>query len=160
MHLHIIRHAIAEGHRPGLDDAARGLTAKGRDRMRRAVRGLARLEVRFDLILTSPKRRARETAALLAPLSEREVELEELLATPPGPALVARLGGLEEASVALVGHEPWLSELASLLMTGTAEGARLQFKKGAVCVLDGRPGLVGMTLTAHWPPRTLRRIGG
>lgn len=160
MHLHIIRHAIAEDHRPGLDDAARGLTAKGRDRMRRTVRGLARLEVRFGLVLTSPMRRARETAALLAPLSEREVELEELLAAPPGPSLVARLGGLEESSVAVVGHEPWLSELASLLLTGSTEGARLQLKKGAVCVLEGRPGLVSMTLVAHWPPRTLRRVGG
>ena len=70
MRLLFIRHAIAEDRdewaKSGRPDAERPLTDRGRDRMRRAARGLARLLPRPDLIATSPYLRAAETAAIVS----------------------------------------------------------------------------------------------
>ena len=68
--IYLVRHAIAEDRelRADLPDEERRLTDKGMRRMRRAVEGLAALEVEVDTIWTSPLRRAKETAELLAEL--------------------------------------------------------------------------------------------
>src|SRR6185295_13400435 len=68
MELYVIRHAIAQplGQQNEFTDEKRALTSEGRDRMREAVKGLRRLEVEFDLILTSPLARAVETAEIVA----------------------------------------------------------------------------------------------
>ena len=160
MQLHLIRHAIAEAPVPGLDDAMRGITERGSDRMRRGVRGLARLDIRYGALLSSPKRRALETASLLEPLCDQPFESEELLALPPGAALLSRVRDQPCTTVGLVGHEPWLSQLASLLLTGDPTGMRLCLKKGAVCVLEGTLSPGGMTLYALWPNRVLRQLSG
>ena len=67
MELTLVRHAIAED---GADDAARPLSKRGRQRFEDVVQELDSLGVRFDRILHSPKRRAVETAELLAGLCE------------------------------------------------------------------------------------------
>jgi len=153
MRLFLIRHAIAEEAHLGLSDAARALTLEGRERMLLELRGLERLGFRFERLLHSPLRRARETAELLAPLVAGELEVCELLAAPPGPALRACLAG---ESLALVGHEPWLTQLAGELL-GEAYG--LPLKKGGVLVLEGaaRPG--GMQLVQALAPSALRELG-
>jgi phosphohistidine phosphatase len=153
MRLCLIRHAIAEDARPGLCDEARALTAKGRERFAKEVRGLERLGFRFERLVHSPLRRARETAELLAPLSEGELVPSALLAEAPGAELVASLAGAE---LALVGHEPWLTELAGLLI-GAPAG--LELKKGGVLVLEGQPRAGGMQLVQALAPATLRALG-
>ena len=65
MELYLVRHAIAEDRADAGDDE-RALTEAGRAKMIRATQGLRKLKVRPDLILTSPLRRARETAEILA----------------------------------------------------------------------------------------------
>lgn len=73
MELFLVRHALAAPLPEGAGeeaDAARPLTAKGIRRFRKVVRGLKALGVSLDLVLTSPKRRALETAELLAELAK------------------------------------------------------------------------------------------
>jgi phosphohistidine phosphatase len=153
MQLYLIRHAIAEEPRRDLPDEARALTPEGRERFQLEVRGMQRLGLAFERLLHSPLRRARETAELLAPLAAGALEVNELLAQAPGDELVASLAG---DNLALVGHEPWLTQFAGLL-TGARSG--LQLKKGGVLVLEGKPRAGGMKLVQALAPSTLRELG-
>jgi len=168
MDLYIIRHAEAEPAGFGLEDAHRPLTKKGRESFAREVRGLERLGVAFDRIYHSPLLRAVETADLLVPLldgqgaARGESRVTDELARAPRKELLSELEG---ERVALVGHEPHVSDLVALLVLGwrvfepVARGGVIDFKKGAVACLTGEPREGEMTLAAFWPPKTLRRIG-
>lgn len=153
MELFLIRHASAED---GEDDDARALADRGQRRFREVVRGLDALGVRFDRVLHSPKLRAVQTAELLAPLVDGEVEVTALLAQAPGKALLAQVSG---EAVALVGHQPWLGELLGLLVAGDARhGERFELKKGAVARLEGDCAPGAMRLLGLLQPGTLRRV--
>lgn len=119
------------------------------------MRGLRRLDVRVDLLLHSPWRRAVETAALLAPLADGPVEPCAELAEAPSRALLTRMRG---ERVAVVGHEPWVGELVGWLVFGTPTAA-LPFKKGGVAWLEGVFAPGGMRLYAMLPPRVTTRLG-
>jgi phosphohistidine phosphatase len=159
MEVLIVRHAIAVEHgalAPGQPDEARPLTEEGRRRFRRVVRGLLRLDLRVDRCLHSPWTRAVETADLLRPVIDGESVCEPLLAGAPGDELIASLRGRRPA---LVGHEPWMSEMLALLVFGDAEAADgFGFKKGGVAWLEGEAKPGGMRLLAFMPPGVLRRL--
>ncbi len=158
MDLYIVRHAIAEPRGGAFADEERPLTLEGMERLERAVNGLMRLRVAFDGVLHSPWRRAVETAQRIAPLvgSGRREETEAL-ARRPDASLLPLLRG---ESLAVVGHEPWLSELVAWLCLGERElGAAFQLKKGGVVWLSGEPVPGGCVLKALWTPRSLRRAG-
>jgi phosphohistidine phosphatase len=155
MDLYVVRHGIAEVRREGLRDADRELTPKGEKRFRRCVRGLEALEVRLDRVLTSPWTRARRTAELLAPVAEGEPRVEEGLARDPDPELLAAIAETGGERVAVVGHEPWLSELTAWLVTGELGGAQIVLKKGSVVHLRGEPEPGRMELRASMPPKVL-----
>jgi phosphohistidine phosphatase len=158
MQLFVIRHAIAEDARPGRDDAVRELTAAGKTKLRRAVRGLGALEIRFERILTSPWKRAEMTARLLAPIANTASIATDLLAQPPRAELLEMIAE-HNATTAVVGHEPWLGELAAWLAFGdTRHGDALVIKKGGVLWLEGIPVPGGMQLRASIPPKLLRAI--
>ena len=153
----LVRHAAASPARAGQPDAGRMLSPEGRSDFARCVKSLRRLELRFDRLLHSPLLRAVETAELLLPLARGESVVTQGLAEAPCDALFAEVGAREEEALALVGHEPWLSELTSVLLYGDASRAHaLSFKKGGVAWLRGsfEPG--GMDLYAFLPPRVLR----
>jgi len=167
--LHVIRHAVAEPqdeHRDehGGNDARRGLTPRGAERFARAVEGLERLGIRFDLVLTSPLRRAVETAELLAPICTGEFETCAELASTPDEALLDRLAHAPFENVALVGHEPHASRLAVWLATGwrahgdTPPQGGFALEKGGVLILEGEPRPGGMRLVASYPPSALRKL--
>ena len=158
MELFLIRHAIAEPRSLTLPDAERPLTRQGRERFAQAVAGMQRLGIRLRQVYHSPWLRAAETAALLAPVLQGDLLPTQALARPPEADI---LHEIEETSTALVGHEPWMSELLAWLITGSpASGAMFAFKKGGVAWLEGqlRPG--GMVLRAYLPPKVLRALGG
>lgn len=157
--LFVVRHAIAVERSLGRADADRALTEEGRARFAREVAGLSVLGLGLDRVLHSPWLRARETAEMLAPLLEpgAAIEVEDELARAPRPALLDRLG---EGRVAVVGHEPWLSDLIAWLVSGDpGHGAAFELKKGAVAQLEGRPRPGAMELRALLPPKVLRRLG-
>ena len=151
MELTLVRHAIAED---GADDAARPLSKRGRQRFEDVVQELDSLGVRFDRILHSPKRRAVETAELLAGLCEGELQSTALLAKEPNVELWTLLEG---ERLAVVGHEPHLTALLSWLVTGEPTGGNFVLKKGGVAQLEGEPTPAGMRLCTLLTPRVLRR---
>ena len=136
MHLYLIRHAHALD---GDNDAARPLSPKGRKQVRRLadlLRDAGAFEARE--IWHSPLRRAHETAGLLARRMQKGAKLKEVAGLTPDDAvdrIATKLGELRRP-VAVVGHEPHLSALASLLVAGHAAPPRFKLKKCAVLRLD------------------------
>jgi len=140
MTLYLLRHGIATERGAGryANDSDRPLTAKGRRQLRRAASAIRAMELSFDVILSSPLVRARQTAELIARAlhCQHRLELTELLA--PGASatgLVRRLKQLKPQNVLLVGHEPDMSAFASLLLTG-GDRLGITFKKGGLCRLS------------------------
>jgi phosphohistidine phosphatase len=126
----LVRHAKAEKDHPQ-GDAARRLTAEGRERFGRLLAELGRsLAVRR--VLTSPLTRARETAELVAAAAGASLEEEEELSSgrSSGRALLA-LARAAGGGVALVGHNPEVAEAVAL-----AGGKEQEVKPGAVAALD------------------------
>jgi len=158
--LYLIRHGIAEERGPKWpDDSKRPLTGKGITALKQEAKALAALGISFDLIISSPLTRTRQTANVFAEhLPEKPaVELSDAL-TPAGtPAAVIQemARHSRKARIALVGHEPNIGELAARLI-----GARspIEFKKGAICRIDlealppKSPGMLRWFL----PPRILK----
>lgn len=163
MRLLIVRHAAAvERGTGGFADDDRPLTPEGERKFKEAAKGAARLFDPPATILTSPLPRALRTAEILrdafgkgVPLQATTAlshgtleELETLLATFPNQALVA-----------IVGHEPTLSELVARLVGAKGAGP-FAFKKGGLALVELRKGLEpGATLESFLPPKALREIG-
>jgi phosphohistidine phosphatase len=161
MRLLIIRHAIAVPRgTPDIPDDERPLTKRGRRRFRSAAAGLARLVKRPDFVLSSPLPRARQTADIAAREWGKRVEVTEEPALAGGSveqiskALERHPG---DSTVAVVGHEPDLSELLARIL-GTSHDERLTFKKGGAALVE-LPGSVleGGALVWYLPPRLLRQ---
>jgi phosphohistidine phosphatase len=153
--LWLLRHGEAEPH-GGRDDAERALTDRGREQARDAGRALARLELKFQLVLTSPKVRALQTAELAAePLGVEPVvyqPLAEGFDRREAEALLYAAG--EDKRILVVGHEPDLSQVVHDLT-----GARIGMRKGGIAAVRMDPG-GGGELIALLRPRELTRIAG
>ena len=141
MNIYIIRHAIAvdRGTPEYEDDSQRPLTDKGKKKMRQIARGLLALGVDFDLILSSPYVRAKETAEILAEVLKTKTAVafsENLIPMGDPDLLIAEMNEKYNVnSIALVGHEPHLSTLISLLVSENAS-LDMTLKKGGVCRLS------------------------
>ncbi len=164
LRLLLVRHALT-AERPALGgtDADRPLTGPGRENFELAARALIALAPGIDRVASSPLRRARETAEILARGYGHRAEPIEIPSLAPGgsPTEAARelgrLGGGD--ALAAVGHEPDLAMLAAYLLAGS-ERSFLRFKKGSAAwleVADGlRPGTA--TLLWHLTPAQLREL--
>jgi phosphohistidine phosphatase len=142
MEIYLLRHGLAvERGTPGFaSDAQRPLTAKGEKQLKRVGQAMAVLKLDFDVILTSPFLRARETAEIVATALKARKRLKSCvaLAADRKPAgLIRSLQGMKPMpkSVLLVGHEPFLSELISRLLTG-GPGLAVDFPKAGLCKLN------------------------
>ncbi len=161
MELFLVRHGIAADAAPGGSDAERPLTDEGRRRTARAAAGLAALGCRPGVILTSPLRRARQTADILAealPGDAPVVETPALAGGAPGDVLgEVRAAGAE--SVVAVGHMPDLADLASVALC-RRDVVRLTFRKAGAMrlVFDGPPAPGRAWLDWLLPPRALRAL--
>lgn len=156
MKLYILRHGEAADHDDPRyqNDADRPLTPKGIQRTKALAHCLRQLEVTFDVIFSSPLVRARETAEII----ERglrlhgRLELTEHLA-PSGDVekLAHQLNKLRPAPecILLVGHEPYLSSLISLLCTGGSHLA-LTLKKGGLCRLEAETLRAARCASLEW----------
>lgn len=159
-----LRHAIAAER--GSDwpvDAERPLTESGRRKMIAAARGMGRLGLRFEALLTSPLLRAVQTARIVKKYLPFEGSLEtaeELEPSGPLRELLRLLKGRRERSFLLVGHEPALSGwIGELLRLGPA--ASVEMKKGALCriALERAEAGAAAELLALIPPKALRCCG-
>jgi phosphohistidine phosphatase len=142
MLLLLVRHAHAGDRDPSQwpDDTQRPLTDKGRKTHAKVARALRNLELAPELMLTSPWLRAMQTAEIMREvmlLPEPPVPTTALADDPDLARIAAEVGPRGERSVvALVGHSPWLEELAALLLTGSDRGLRNDFPKSGVLALD------------------------
>lgn len=138
LELYLIRHGLAAERGPAYpDDSKRPLTAAGISRLRKEARALAELDVEFDVILSSPLLRAKQTAEVFAqtlPSKPPVVLIDALAPAGSPPSVFQELARpSRKGRVALVGHEPNLGELAARLI-GTR--TPIEFKKGGVCRID------------------------
>ncbi len=157
MNLYILRHGIAvEMGTPGVGkDSERELTPEGKRKVRGIAAAMKALDLSFDLILTSPYVRAEQTATIVAEALEVKDRLELSDTLTPGGNMRDLIGEInrlrptpEEALV--VGHEPYLSELISLLLTGGTDGASVVMKKGGLCKLAIEKLRYGRCATLEW----------
>lgn len=148
LRLYLIRHGLAvEREEFSGPDGDRPLTPLGTEKTGKVARRLKSLQIRFDHLLSSPLLRARQTAELLqAEKLSSQVELRDFLA--PGGSFADGLAWLDKdcrsdaTSVALVGHEPDLSQWAEILLWEEARQV-LQLKKA---------GIIGLILPQGRPP--------
>jgi phosphohistidine phosphatase len=160
--LTILRHGIAVEHgTPGIPDDDRPLTPKGEKRMREIAAGLVAIGVEVDRIVTSPLPRARRTAEIVAEtlgLEDRLVDDSILRAGGAAGEVVDWLRDRPEDRLMIVGHNPMLDELLSLLVLGDLHALPFSLKKGAVAALrrwDEEPDRFEIAWLAT--PRLLRR---
>lgn len=125
MELILWRHAEAVD---GVPDNDRALTEKGRRQAQRMAHFLTPLVPKNTRILVSPALRAQQTATAFS----RQFDTEPKIGTRGDARGALAAAGWPDAdgAVMLVGHQPWLGELAALLMTGKEESWSM--KKGAV----------------------------
>ena len=138
MELYLIRHGIAADREAYTKDEERPLTDKGRQKTTKVAKQLYHRGLRFDLILTSPLVRARETAAILKNIGLSN-QVEEFPSLAPDGDIYVWVNWLElrrqnntvENSVALVGHQPDLGNWAETLVWGKSQ-EKLVLKKAGV----------------------------
>jgi len=147
-----------------MDDFARPLTPKGRRQLRKTAAAVGKLSRDFDLILASPLLRAKQTAEIVAAELKLKKRLKYSNALAPGglPAVLLRqLGRVKPApeKILLVGHEPDLSRLISVLVTGSLR-LQLAFKKGGLCKLEVETLRAGPCAALAWllTPRQLKLL--
>ena len=163
MFLYILRHAIAvQRGTSGYPNDDRPLTEDGRDKMRKAARGISHVVENVDLILTSSLIRAHDTAKIAAEALGAEHKIEvcrELLPGSSARKLLLYLAKYKNLNhIMIVGHEPDLGYLASSLLG--SERVIVEFKKGSLCCIEvsGLPPRGAGTLLWHLQSKHLRDL--
>ena len=138
MELYLLRHGIAEDFATTGRDADRALTAEGKRKLRDLLKVAAQAGVQPSLIISSPYRRARETAVIAAKVldyTEEILESSSLIPNAHPQELWEEVRVHKSAAkLLLVSHEPLLSSAASILLN--ASGMHVDFKKGALLRID------------------------
>lgn len=160
----LLRHGIAVERAPGVDDAGRSLTGRGRSRTRAVLEHARLLGLEAGRLISSPLLRARQTAEIavacgLAP----HLELSDALAPAADPLpLLITWGGREPRGTTdtdrllLVGHEPDLSSLAARLIGAPAGAIHLR-KAGLLLLRFSREVPDGAELRLLLTPAALLR---
>jgi len=137
MEIYLMQHGPAL---PKEQDPEEGLSPDGKDRILASAQALKKLGVCFDAILSSPKKRSKETAAIVAQelgfAKEKIIETKKVKAmTPPDETIqaLAELSGAKRVLVA--GHLPSVAEIASFLLTEGSKAA-VQFEMAGCCRID------------------------
>ncbi|HOW67568.1 MAG TPA: phosphohistidine phosphatase SixA [Candidatus Paceibacterota bacterium] len=163
MELYLLRHAQAvDPATKGFEiDGDRVLTPQGKTRAREVGRALKRLGLSFNGIVSSPYRRARQTARIVAKVLDAEdllIVSNHLAPTGHAADLIAELNRhyTHLDRVLVVGHEPSLSQLASTLLTGNIR-LPLDLKKAGLIRLEIDTLSHGQCAALEWliPPRLL-----
>jgi phosphohistidine phosphatase len=149
--IYILRHGIAEESSRGVSDAARVLTAEGKKKLRQVLGRAREAGVRPSIILTSPLKRALQTAEMAAAVLDvkRELVTTNALAPTSTPQRVwNEIRARHTDRVLIAGHEPLLSQVVGFLLKCPA--LQLDLKKGALVSLDVETGESGPSGTLEW----------
>jgi phosphohistidine phosphatase len=153
--IYVLRHAHAGD--PATwkgDDALRPLSQKGRAQAERLAEHLQRIGFRPDVVASSPKVRARQTAEIVAAAVGVDVQLDDRLAAGFDiERLREVVGALESGRVMVVGHDPDFSELVATLVGAPS----IALPKGALARIDvdGQPAAGRGALRWFIPPDAL-----
>ena len=138
MQVYLLRHGLAEEDRSGLSDADRALTQDGRRKLRQTLEAALRADVRPTLILTSPLKRAVETAEIAQEVLRYKGQLLRTDALLPGSGVTGVWDEIRvhanETAIILVGHNPLFAELTGYLL-GAPE-LHVDVKKGSILRID------------------------
>ena len=132
MEIYILRHGEAEMREAGHSDGERKLTAYGKRDLKAVLKVARKLGVVPQVILTSPLRRAQETAKIAAEIlhSKHVVETKSLV-PDASPELVWKEIGAQQKvdSILIAGHNPHLGSLTAMLLEAAL---MVDLKKGAL----------------------------
>ena len=138
MEIYLLRHGIAENGRPGMKDADRALTADGKEKLKRVLSRARKAEVKPGVILSSPYRRARETAEIASESLGYKGKIVETSALVPDafPQQVWEeiRARQDESAILLASHEPLMSATLALLLASPA--LNVDMKKGGLARVD------------------------
>jgi phosphohistidine phosphatase len=138
MELYLFRHGHAEEGKPGHSDADRALTDEGRKKVAEVVKAARKSGVEPSLIISSPYKRAVETARLAAEGCgyKGEVVHTDTLVPHGSPEKVwlELRDYREETAILVTGHEPLMSHLLAYFLASPA--LRVDMKKAAMVRID------------------------
>lgn len=138
MEIYLLRHAIAENARPGLKDAERAVTEEGRQKLKRVLERARGAGVKPDVILSSPYRRALETAEIAADSLKYDGKIVQTSALVPDGnprhAWEEIRSRKSESAILLASHEPLMSSLLAHLLASPA--LMVDMKKAGLCRID------------------------
>jgi phosphohistidine phosphatase len=138
MEIYLLRHGIAEDGRAGQPDADRELTSEGREKLRRVLKRARAADVSPTLILSSPYKRAVQTANVAAEVLEYKSSIEETKAllpdAPPHEIWEEIRARRDESAILLASHEPLMSTLAAFLLGSPT--LQVDMKKAALLRID------------------------
>jgi phosphohistidine phosphatase len=161
MFLYFLRHASAGQQLSNAKkDEKRGLDQDGIEQCGYIGRALASLGVQVDVILSSPLKRATQTAALVG----NEIGHEGKLALENGLRPSATYSDFQkmlqkysrQESILVVGHNPNLREFLGRLISERGCEALVELKKGAVAQVEMRRN--SASLCWCFTPRILRTL--
>jgi len=136
--LYLLRHGIAEDRAPTGRDADRRLTEEGRKKLHNVLERARKSGVNPALIISSPFKRALETAEIAAEELQYKSEIVRADALTPAsiPADVWTeiRAHRDHESILLAGHEPLFSNTVAWMLGSTRE--MIEFKKGALVRID------------------------
>jgi phosphohistidine phosphatase len=137
MQIYILRHGIAEDKGARQKDSERALTDEGRKKLAAVLKVAAKAGVSPSVILTSPYKRARQTAEMAGEALGYSKPVQDVESLVPHGSPQAVWNDVREyrteESVLLAGHEPLLSQVVAYFLGCPA--LRFDFKKGAmVCI--------------------------
>ena len=137
MRIYVLRHGIAEDAPSGGPDADRALTQEGKRKLRGVLENARRAGIHPDVILTSPLKRAVETAEIAASVLGAKFDLvrTNTLVPSSSPERVWKeIRSRKAEAVLLAGHEPLLSMLVAFLLACPALQVRM--KKAALVSIE------------------------
>jgi len=164
MEIFILRHGEAgKSLTVRAKDVERSLTAEGKEELEDVARALSRLKIRPDHVISSPLKRARETASIAAKTLKKRDKVEiwdELKPEGSKQELYKRLSKMKpESSVLCVGHEPYLTQMINDVM-GHQGASRIVLRKSGVARLSIKAFNPKVEGELRWllTPRLLRRM--
>ena len=137
MEIYLMQHGSAL---PKEQDPEEGLSPDGKARIHASGKALKKMGITFDVILSSPKKRSKQTASIVAEElgfpPDKIIETEKVKAmTHPEETIKTLAEYVGNRRILIAGHLPSVAEVASFLLT---EGSKttIEFERGGCCRID------------------------
>ena len=165
MNLYFLRHAKAGPHRTRWKpDSKRPLTTEGEKQARKVAAGMCEMDLDLEMILTSPYARTLQTAQITSEILGTTVHTTEALGADSLPEKIVEHIAAQYSTIKnilIVGHEPYMTTLMSVLLSGKPD-LRIDFKKAGLAKLSIEEGLkFGKCACLHWilTPKQVVKLG-